>query len=101
MENKEMTPQEWEISVKEKLAGIDEEKLLDLAQHCAITLAAKLGSARALCGDEEYTAEEIEDKICSSIGRMAVMLDILQLRYCDCADEELEYLMNIEACFEE
>ena len=31
MENKEMTPQEWEIGIKEKLAGIDEEKLLDLA----------------------------------------------------------------------
>lgn len=101
MEKEKMIPQEWEIEIKEKLSQIDEKELLDLAQDIAIRLAADLGQAKICVRDPEVLQEEVESLICGRIGRMAVMLDVLQLRYCDCADEELEFLKDVEKCLEE
>lgn len=94
------THQEWEIEVKEKLADSDELSLLDLAQDIAIRLAAHLGEAKVLVRDPESMPEEVDDSLRACIGRMAVMLDVLQLRYCDCADEELSFLQDIAECVE-
>lgn len=102
MEEKEMTPQEWEISVKEKMAkDSNEVELLDLAQDIAIHLAAHLGESKALARNaEDVYSDEIEDMLRVQIGRMAVMLDVLQLKYCDCADEEMCFLEDIAECME-
>ena len=102
MEEKEMTPQEWEISVKEKMAAIeDEEQLLDIAQDITIRLANELDDAKNyIRNDGEVFSAEVE-VLRLRIGRMAVMLDVLQLRYGDCAEEELAFMKNIEGCLEE
>ena len=101
MEKEKMTPQEWEIMVKEQMATESEElDLLDLAQDIAIRLAAHLGECKAMVRNPETGLAEIEDTLRTSVGRMAVMLDVLQLRYCDCADEELSFLQDIEECIE-
>lgn len=102
MENEKMTPQEWEISVKEKLAGIDDEmQLLDIAQDLTIRLANELDEAKNyIRTDEGIFSAEVE-VLRLRIGRMAVMLDVLQLRYGDCAEEELAFMKNIEGCLEE
>lgn len=99
MEN-EKTHQGWEIEVKEKLAESEELQLLDLAQDITIWLAAHLGEAKVMAKDPETMPEEIEDVLRVSIGRMGVILDVLQMRYCDCADEELSFLQDIAECVE-
>lgn len=100
MEEKK-TPQEWEIGVKEQFAQLPDKELLDLAQHVSIQLAERLGAARRVVWNPESTPEDVRDKICEQIGRMAVMLDVLQLRYGDCAEEELAFLEDIESCLED
>lgn len=103
MENleKEKTSQEWEIKVKEALADSDERQMLDLAQDIAIRLAADLGQAKIMARDPETMPDEIEGLLHSRIARMAVMLDVLQLRYGDCAYEELDFLNVIEEAMKE
>ena len=102
MEEKEMTPQEWEISVKEKLANIeDETQLLDIAQDIAIRLANELADAKNyIRTDGEVFSAEVEI-MRLRVGRIAVMLDVLQMRYGDCAEEEMAFMKSIEGCFEE
>lgn len=98
MEKEKMTPQEWEINVKEGLAESSGKELLDLALHNAIQLAAALSEAKVNVRDEEVTDEDIHYLIGSKLGRMAVMLDVLQLKYGDCADHELVFLAQIAEC---
>ena len=98
MKEKEMTPQEWEINVKEGLAESDGKELLDLALHNAVKLAAAISEAKANVITEETTDEDIHFLIGHHLGRMAVMLDVLQLKYGDCADYELQFLKQIDEC---
>ena len=95
----EQTPEQWEAHVKEKLANSDEMQLLDLAQDCAIKLACTLADAKGMLRGGESVRILCSD-MTRRIARMAVMLDVLQLRYADAVDEEMDFLKDIERCLE-
>lgn len=104
MENveKEKTPQEWEIGVLEGMAQVeDEEQLLDLAQDTVIRLASELACMKAdIRSGIGYTKKDT-DVLRMRIARVAVMMDVLQMRYGDCAGFEMIFLQSIETCLEE
>lgn len=93
--------QEWETEVMEQLAEIREAELLDLAQGIAALLTGDLTQAKshALAG-EPLPMEDL-DMLRVRIGRMAVMLDVLQLRYGDTAEYEQTFLGYIEDSLEQ
>ena len=93
--------QEWETEVMEQLAEIREAELLDIAQGISALLTGELTQAKghALAG-EPLTMEEL-DVLRARIGRMAVMLDVLQLRYGDAAEHEQLFLGYIEDSLEQ
>ena len=96
----ERTPEQWEAHVKEELANSDEMQLLDLAQDCAIKLASTLGDMKiGLRSEDEYGCILHAD-LTHRIARLAVMLDVLQLRYGNTEDEEFAFLQDIEGCLE-
>ena len=90
----------WEAEVMEKLAEIREAELLDIAQGIAALLAGELTQAKghAVAG-EPLTLGDL-DMLRARIGRMAVMLDVLQMRYGDAAEHEQAFLGYIENSFE-
>ena len=93
--------QEWETEVMEQLAEIREAELLDIAQGIAALLTGDLTQAKshALAG-EPLPMEDL-DMLRVRIGRMAVMLDVLQLRYGDAAEYEQSFLGYIEDSLEQ
>lgn len=95
------TSQQWEIQVMEEMAASDELQLLDLSQDIAIRLIGELADMKAAIRIErEVFPQEIE-MLRMRIGRMAVMLDVLQLRYGDAANEEQQFLETIEESLKE
>ena len=95
------TSQQWEIRVMEEMAALDELPLLDLSQDIAIRLIGELADMKAAIRNErEVFPQEIE-MLRMRIGRMAVMLDVLQLRYGDAANEEQLFLEAIEESLKE
>ena len=95
------TSQQWEIRVMEEMAALDELPLLDLSQDIAIRLIGELADMKAAIRNErEVFPQEIE-MLRMRIGRMAVMLDVLQLRYGDAANEEQQFLEAIEESLKE
>lgn len=98
MEKQEKTiDAQWEQKVIEQLVeDSDLEELLDLAQDTATCLAAKLSEARHGINDGDYVPGSLLQKI----GRMAVLLDALQLEFGDAVEEEIEFLQQIEEAME-
>ena len=104
MENKEFIPDEkWEQAVLEKLAEeTAAEQLLDICMDCAIRLAADLSTARRFVQDPE---EDDGEKVVAvadamqKVGKMAVLLEALQLRFGDTTEAEVEFLQAVESCF--
>lgn len=95
------TSQQWEIQVMEEMAASDEMQLLDLSQDIAIRLIGDLADIKAdIQNGGEIFPMEIE-MLRMRIGRMAVMLDVLQLRYGDAANEEQQFLEAIEESLKE
>ena len=95
------TSQQWEIQVMEEMAASDELQLLDLSQDIAIRLGYELACMKVnIRTDQGYYQPQI-DILRLRIGRMAVMLDILQLRYGDAANEEQQFLEAIEESLKE
>ena len=95
------TSQQWEIQVMEEMAASDELQLLDLSQDIAIRLIRELADIKTSVRNEiEVFPQEIE-MLLLRIGRMAVMLDVLQLRYGDAANEEQQFLEAIEQSLKE
>ena len=90
----------WESRIKEELADSDEEQLLDLVQDHLIRLAASIGSAKIDVRTGEHLDYILKDELKRRIARVAVLMDVLQLKYDDAADEEVEYLKDIERCLE-
>lgn len=95
------TSQQWEIRVMEEMAASDELQLLDLSQDIAIRLANELTCVKATISKGIGPFEEQVGMLLMRIGRMAVMLDILQLRYGDAANEEQQFLEAIEQSLKE
>ena len=95
MEEKEMTPQEWEIDVKERFAKIPADRLLEYSQDAATLLASTLCLCKAEARDEYNEANT--SFLLARIGKMAVLLDVLQLRYGDASDEEMKMLQGLDA----
>lgn len=95
------TLQQWEIQVMEEMAASDELQLLDLSQDIAIRLANELTCIKATIDKAKEAFPEQIDMLLMRIGRMAVMLDILQLRYGDAANDELQFLETIEESLKE
>ena len=90
----------WETHVKEQLAASDEGQLLDLAQDTLIRLAATLGDAKIANRAGDPVDYICRDELKRRIARVAVLMDVLQLRYDDAADEEETFLKDIESCLE-
>lgn len=97
MENNKAKDQAWELEKLEQLAGIDEEELLNLAQDMAIRLAGNIADMRLSLRMEETT--DATDLL-HRVGTLAVMLDVLQLRYGDTTEYELDFLNRIDTAFE-
>ena len=100
MEKETWRPDEaWEGEVLERMADESEEKeLLDLAQDAAIKLAAALGDVRHSLEFEEQGIETAT--LLRKVARMAVLLDVLQLKYGDAVEEEITFLQDIENALE-
>lgn len=96
MEEKTIDAQ-WEQKIIERLVeDSDLEDLLDLAQDAATHLAVMLSVVRHGIKDGDYIAGSLLTKI----GRMAVLLDALQLEFGDAVEEEIEFLQQIEEAME-
>lgn len=97
---KEWKPDEaWEQAMLEQLVEESSKiALLDIAQDAAIKLAFALGDARHTLEFEE--PEEDVNSVLRRVGRMAVLLDALQLLYGDAVEEEIAFLQEIENAIE-
>lgn len=87
---------EWERKVLERFAGkSDAAEILDIAQDVATRLAVALSDLRHWLDedDQEWFVDDLKRKV----GKMAVMLDALQLRFGDAVEEEIDFLKKIEA----
>lgn len=100
MEKETFRPDEkWEGEVLERMVEESEEKdLLNLAQDAAIKLAAALGDVRHSLEFEEPCIETAT--LLRKVARMAVLLDVLQLKYGDAVEEEITFLQEIETALE-
>ena len=96
----EQTLENWESRIKEELAASDELQLLDLTQDCLIRLATTLGDAKITIRAADPVDYILRDEMKRRIARVAVLMDVLQLRYGDAAGEEETYLKDIESCLE-
>lgn len=104
MENKKFIPDEkWEQAVLETLAEeTDADQLLDISMDCAIRLAAELSAARKYVQDPEENDGQKAIAVAEAmrmVGKMAVLLEALQLRFGDTTEAEVEFLQEIESCF--
>ena len=89
----------WESELLEQFVEESAKvTLLDIAQDAAIRLASVLGDAR----HELEFDEPVEDvgALLRKIGRMAVLLDALQVLYGDAVEEEINFLQEIECALE-
>ena len=89
-----------EIHIKEQLANSDEYQLLDLTQDILIRLAAILGERKINIRVGETTNCAFKRELKQRIARVAVLMDVLQLRYDDASGEEETFLKDIETCLE-
>lgn len=95
----EQTFEQWEGHIKEELAQSDEYQLVDLTQDTLIRLAGSLGEIKATLRTgqpQDYILDDMKRRI----ARVAVLMDVLQLRYGDVSDEEEAFLKDIEKCLE-
>ena len=90
----------WETHVKEQLAESEENQLLDLAQDTLLRLAVSIGDAKVTVRAGDPLDTITRDELKRRIARVAVLMDVLQLRYDDAADEEEAFLKDIESCLE-
>ena len=96
----EQSFESWESRIKEQLANSDEYQLLDLTQDTLIRLAVSIGDAKIAVRDGDPLDHITRDALKRRIARVAVLMDVLQLRYDDAADEEEAFLKDIESCLE-
>lgn len=89
----------WEQKILERFAEeTDAEAILELTQDMATRLAVSISDLKHSLGDEEEDLDR-EDMI-RRIGKLAVLLDVLQIRFGDAVEEEIEYLKSIETYLE-
>ena len=100
MVKESLNGQVWEVKTMEMLAGAEEKELLDIALHAATSLCYWLSQVKAALKADDISSSEKEDMLLKPIGRTAVLLDVLQLRYGDASEHEMAYLQNIEDAFE-
>lgn len=96
----EQTFESWECRIKEELAESDPLQLLDLAQDTLIRLACSIGDAKIAVRESMAPDYVLADELKRRIARVAVLMDVLQLRYGDAAEEEEAFLKDIESCLE-
>ena len=90
----------WESRIKEQLAETEGLQLLDFAQDTLLRLAVSIGDAKVTVRAGDPLDCITRDEMKRRIARVAVLMDVLQLRYDDAADEEEEFLKDIESCLE-
>lgn len=95
------TNEAWEQAVMEQLSEINEEQLLDLAYGVATMLCAEICMTKIEARSGTDTKDEAKEMLLCRIGRMAVVLDVLQLRYGDAAEYEQQFLEGIAGSIEE
>lgn len=91
---------EWERNVLERFAEeSDAAAILDIAQDIATRQAVALSDLRHWLDEDDQ--ELFVDDLKCKVGKMAVMLDALQLRFGDAVEEEIDFLKKIEASRQE
>lgn len=96
----EQTFETWESRIKEQLAEADVDQLLDLTQDTVIRLACSIGDAKASQRIGASVDCFLVDELKRRVARVAVLMDVMQLRYGDAAEEEETFLKDIEKCLE-
>lgn len=96
----EQTFEAWKCRVKEELAESDPLELLDLVQDTLLRLACSVGDAKISHKTGKAIDCFLADELKRRVGRVAVLMDVLQLRYGDAAEEEEIFLKDIEKCLE-
>jgi hypothetical protein len=104
MEN-EKTYEQWEMEQIEKLANFPAGELLlfavnaaaELTQYCLLVRANASGQPEEQMVADHNLTEELKEKI----AQCTVLLDALQIRFGDVAEQEVAFLEEIEAMLEE
>lgn len=104
MEN-EKTYEQWEMEVKEGLAAIPTGELLlfaatvgtELVRHLLFVRANVRGQTQEPVVADHNLMEEFKEKI----AQCAVLLDALQIRFGDVAEQEVAFMELIESTNEE
>lgn len=101
MEEKVRPDEAWEQATLEQLVEESSKLvLLDITQDAAIKLASTLGDVRHALEFDDPDPDENVGNILRKVGRLAVLLDALQLLYGDAVEEEIAFLQEIENAIE-
>ena len=89
-----MNGKAWETKVLEQFTQIEELELLEIAGSICTKLLYHMDQKKICIRAGE---EEDDGLLRENIGKMAVILDALELRYEDTAESEYDFLKIIEA----
>ena len=101
---KEMTYEQWEMSVKERIADITVQDLMRFTTTMAANLIAEMMLVQANASEQVEPETADENRLIDlrrKIAEVAVMLDVLQIRFGDAAEDETEFLEKMESILEE
>lgn len=93
---KEQTYEQWEISVKEKMADVHSTEMLGMAEGIVIHLLQSIWAMRTCLEVSPKPDDFFLQDLLRRIGETAVTLDALQLKFGDAADEEVKFLQALE-----
>lgn len=99
MEN-EKTYEQWEIEVKQKIADMNQRELLSAAEGVVIQLLHSLWAMRSHVETDNEEDDYYENDLRRRIAETAVVLDALQLRFGDVAEQEFAFLQTVDRIFE-
>lgn len=75
------------------------EEILEITQDMATRLAVALSDVKHSLGDEDEL--EYREDLIRRVGKLAVLLDVIQIRFGDAVEEEIAFLQKIEESMEE
>lgn len=103
MEN-EKTYEQWEMEVKEGLADLSVQDLMRFTTTMAAYLVSEMMCVQANASEQEVPEVVDENRLIDlrrRIAELAVMLDVLQIRFGDAAEDEAEFLEKMEDILDE
>lgn len=104
MEN-EKTYEQWEMEVKEGLAAIPTGELVLTAASIATALVQRLlfvrGNISRQTEEPMVVDNNLLEELKERMAQCAVMVDVLQLRFGDVAEQEVAFLEDMQRLMEE